>query len=272
MARKGLLLDFGGVMTASLYDRMAEFSVAAGLPADAMRNALRTDEGSAVLALAEAGLAPQRDLEVMLARQLGLPADGLIARLLAPDAMPPRAETADLARRARAAGIPTGLLSNSLGAGGYDIYAGYDLTALFDVVVISHLVGLRKPEPAIFELAAEKLGLAPADCVFVDDTYGHVRAAREAGMAAVHFTGEPSQLAEVEWLIGLPPRREKLPHVEARPAHPAGLPPQARLHRGPPHYPRRPRPRQVTRRSAAVRRSPHAADDEKELGACLDHM
>ena len=203
VAGKGLLLDFGGVLTASLYGRMAEFCVQAGLPADAMTSALRTEEGRAVLARAEAGLAPQRDLEVVLGRQLGLPADGLIARLLAPDAMPPRAETMDLARRARAAGIPTGLLSNSLGPGGYDVYAGYDLAALFDVVVISHLVGLRKPEPAIFELAAEKLGLAPADCVFVDDTRGHVRAARAAGMAAVQFTGEPGQLAEVERLIGL---------------------------------------------------------------------
>jgi FMN phosphatase YigB (HAD superfamily) len=203
VAGKGLLLDFGGVLTASLYGRIAEFCLEAGLPADALTSALRTEEGLAVLARAEAGLAPQRDLEVVLARQLGLPADGLIARLVAVDAMPPRAETADLARRARAAGIPTGLLSNSLGPGGYDIYAGYDLAALFDVVVISHLVRLRKPDRAIFELAAEKLGLAPADCVFVDDTHGHVRGAREAGMAAVHFTGEPGQLAEVERLLGL---------------------------------------------------------------------
>ena len=72
MTGKGLLLDFGGVLTASLYGRMAEFCVAAGLPADAMTTALRTAEGRALLARAEAGLAPQRDLEVMLARQLGL--------------------------------------------------------------------------------------------------------------------------------------------------------------------------------------------------------
>ena len=203
VAGKGLLLDFGGVMTASLFGRMAEFCVAAGLPADAITSALRTEEGRAVLALAEAGLAPQRDLEAMLAQALGLPADGLFSRLLAADALPPRAEMADLARRARAAGIPTGLLSNSLGPGGYDIYAGYDLAAQFDVVVISHLVGLRKPERPIYELAAEKMGLAPADCVFVDDTRGNVQAARAVGMAAVHFTGEPGQLAEVERLLGL---------------------------------------------------------------------
>ena len=200
---KGLLLDFGGVLTSSLYGRMAEFCVAAGLSPDAIFNALRTEEGRTVLALAEAGLAPQRDLEVMLARELGLPDAGLIARLVALDAMPPRAEMADLARRAQAAGIPTGLLSNSLGGGGYDVYTGYDLPALFDVIVISHEVGLRKPQPPIFKLAADRLGLTPQDCVFVDDTFANVRAAREVGMTAVHFTGEAEQLAEVERLIGL---------------------------------------------------------------------
>jgi putative hydrolase of the HAD superfamily len=201
VAGKGLLLDFGGVVTSSLVKRMAEFCVEFGLPAAAMVDALRSAEGRRVMALAEAGLAPQRDLEVVLARQLGLPDEGLIERLLSP--MLPCAETADLARRARAAGIPTGLLSNSLGAGGYDVYTGYDLPAMFDVIVISHVVGLRKPDRAIFEFAAAKLGVAPRDCVFVDDTLRHVRAAREVGLAAVHFTGEPEQLAEVERLIGL---------------------------------------------------------------------
>jgi putative hydrolase of the HAD superfamily len=200
---KGLLLDFGGVMTSSLFGRMAEFCVEEGLPPDAIVDALRTEEGRTVLALAEAGLAPQRDLEVMIARELGLPDEGLVARLLALDAMPPRAEMADLVRRARAAGIPTGLLSNSLGGGGYDVYTGYDLPALFDVIVISHEVGLRKPERPIFKLAVDRLGLAPQDCVFVDDTFANVRAAREFGMTAVHFTGEAEQLAEVERLIGL---------------------------------------------------------------------
>lgn len=204
MASKGLLLDFGGVLTPSLYGRMADFCVAAGLPADAITEALRTPEGRTVTAQVEAGRLPQRDFEMMLARHLGLPADGLIARLLNSDFRIPRPETVDLARRARAAGLPTGLLSNSWGAGGHDVYTGYDLSALFDVVVISHLVGLRKPERPIFELAAAKLGRAPADCVFVDDTQANVSAARQLGMAAVHFTGEPGQLAEIERLLGLP--------------------------------------------------------------------
>jgi putative hydrolase of the HAD superfamily len=201
-----LLLDFGGVMTSSLHGRMAEFCVAAGLPADAITTALAgTEQARSLTARAEAGLAPQRDFELMLAGQLGLPADGLIAALLDTSAFTPRPETLALARRARAAGVPTGLLSNSWGGGGYDVYAGFDLAAMFDAVVISHVVGLRKPEAPIYELAAARLGVTPADCVFVDDTLANVAAARELGMAAVHFTGEPAQLAEVARLAGLDP-------------------------------------------------------------------
>jgi putative hydrolase of the HAD superfamily len=187
---------------------MADFCVEAGLPADAITEALRTPEGRAVAAQAEAGRLPQRDFEVMLAGQLGQPADGLIARLLNADFRVPRPEAVALASRARAAGLPVGLLSNSWGAGGHDVYTGYALDALFDVVVISHLVGLRTPEHPIFELAAARLGLDPAGCVFVDDTPANVTAAREVGMAAVHYTGEPGQLAEVERLLGLPGQEE----------------------------------------------------------------
>jgi putative hydrolase of the HAD superfamily len=208
VAGRGLLLDFGGVMTSSLHGRMAEFCVAAGLPADAIGRALAgTEQARSVTARAEAGQAPQRDFELMLAGQLGLPADGLIAALLDPAAFTPRPETADLARRARAAGVATGLLSNSWGGGGYDVYTGFDLAAMFDAVVISHEVGLRKPEAPIYELAAARLGLAPADCVFVDDTRRNVAAARALGMAAVHYTGERSELAEVERLLGIGPGR-----------------------------------------------------------------
>ena len=60
-----------------------------------------------------------------------------------------------------------------------------------------------KPEQPIFKLAADRLGVALQDCVFVDDTFANVRAAHAMGMTAVHFTGEAEQLAEVERLIGL---------------------------------------------------------------------
>jgi FMN phosphatase YigB (HAD superfamily) len=74
------------------------------------------------------------------------------------------------AARARAHGIPTGVLSNSWGSGdGYDAYAGYDLERRFDAVMISDQGGMSKPDEEIYRLAAGRLGVEPEECVFADD-------------------------------------------------------------------------------------------------------
>jgi putative hydrolase of the HAD superfamily len=202
VAYQGLILDFGGVITTDFYACLSAFCVREGLAPDAVTRALSViPAGRDTFMAAEAGRVPQRELELMLARQLGVSGEGLIARMLGD--LRTRPEAADLAKRARAAGVATAVLSNSWGIGGYDPYAGYDLAALFDVVVISGQVGLRKPEPPIYELTVAKLGLRPEDCVFVDDTPANLATARHLGMAAVHFTGAPSDFAEIERLIGV---------------------------------------------------------------------
>jgi putative hydrolase of the HAD superfamily len=202
VAYQGLILDFGGVITTDFYACLSAFCVREGLAPDSVTRALGAiPEGRDVFAAAEAGRVPQRELELMLARQLGLPDQDLVARMLAD--LRPRPETADLVKRARAANVATAVLSNSWGIGSYDPYAGYDLAGLFDAVVISAQVGLRKPEAPIYDLTTKKLGLRPEDCVFVDDTPANLVAARQLGMAAVHFTGAPSDLGEIERLIGI---------------------------------------------------------------------
>jgi FMN phosphatase YigB (HAD superfamily) len=80
----------------------------------------------------------------------------------------------DLAARARAADMLVGVLSNSWDGGGYDAYAGYDLEERFDTVVISDQVGMGKPDEAIYRLAADNLGAAPEECVFVDDNSAYL--------------------------------------------------------------------------------------------------
>ena len=84
--------------------------------------------------------------------------------------------------QARRAGIPTGLISNSWVMDHYDRRL---IGELFDVVVISAEVGLHKPQPEIYLLAAERLGLEPADCVFVDDLRENCDGAEAVGMTAV---------------------------------------------------------------------------------------
>ncbi len=100
----------------------------------------------------------------------------------------------------RAAGIRTGLVSNSWGTA---LYESADLQALFDVLVISGEVGLRKPDPAIYALAAERIGLAPEACVFVDDLGGNLKPARAMGMLTIRHETAAQTIPELEAALGI---------------------------------------------------------------------
>ena len=107
-------------------------------------------------------------------------ADGLLTRMLA--ASRPDPVMYQLIRDLRGKGVRTALLSNSWGPNGYE---RQDFPHLFDAVVISAEVGMRKPEPRIFYHAAELLNTAPDQCVFVDDLETNVKAAASLGITGV---------------------------------------------------------------------------------------
>jgi epoxide hydrolase-like predicted phosphatase len=106
----------------------------------------------------------------------------------------------DALRRAKRAGVRTGLISNSWGKGRYD---RSQFPELFDGVVISGEVGIRKPSQEIYRLGAEAVGLEPADCVFVDDLPGNLKPARALGMATVHHVSAEETVPELERLLGV---------------------------------------------------------------------
>jgi putative hydrolase of the HAD superfamily len=124
--------------------------------------------------------------------------EGLIARLFA--GMQPDEAMFDAVAAARSAGVRTGLVSNSWGEEGYDRTR---FGELFDVLVISGEIGIRKPAPEIYALAAEKLGLEPERIVFVDDLAGNLKPARAIGMATVLHRDAGSTLAELEEHLGV---------------------------------------------------------------------
>jgi putative hydrolase of the HAD superfamily len=199
---RGLILDFGGVITTDFYGALSAFCIREGLAADAFVHVLRDiPEGCAALAAVESGHIPQWEYEKIIAQLLGVDGRGLLGRALAD--LRPRPEVLDLVRRARVAGIRVGVLSNSWGSGEYDPYDGYDMTSVFDAVVISDRVGLRKPDPEIYLRAAEEMGVAVAECVFVDDTAANLPGAQRLGMAVVHFTDATAGIAEIEGLLGI---------------------------------------------------------------------
>ena len=103
-------------------------------------------------------------------------------------------------RDLRQRGVRTGLVSNSWGEEGYD-RARFD--ELFDVLVISGELGIRKPAPEIYALAAERLGRPPERCVFVDDLPGNLRPAAALGMATVLHRDAGATIPRLEALLGI---------------------------------------------------------------------
>lgn len=86
--------------------------------------------------------------------------------------------------------------------------SGLDVHSMFDVVVESAVVGARKPEPRIFAIACEQLGIEPPEAVFLDDLGANLKGARELGMTTIKVDETLSALRELEEVLGL-----KLPHL-----------------------------------------------------------
>jgi putative hydrolase of the HAD superfamily len=101
----------------------------------------------------------------------------------------------------REAGLRTGLLSNSWGMADYPRHL---FPSMFDVVVISGEVGMRKPEERIFRHAVGLLGLTPEECLFIDDIDVNVTAAEDVGMTGVLHTDPDATIARLGEILGLP--------------------------------------------------------------------
>lgn len=250
-ALRGLVIDWGGVLTASLDGAMAEWADREGVDFAHYRDVMaqwvgrrdsgaRPDDETVAAATAgrqgsgegvsvvegvsvaeleqspdagpagispvhrlERGEMPVAEFETVLAAELSrrgspVPAPGLLGRLLAGLGGLDERMIA-LVWRVRSAGLRTALLSNSWG----DHYPEELWEGLFDDVVISGRVGLRKPEARIFTLTAERLGLPVAACVMVDDLPGNVYGAVAAGMVGVLHRSYEETAAELEALLGV---------------------------------------------------------------------
>jgi epoxide hydrolase-like predicted phosphatase len=197
---RGLLVDYGGVLTTDVFASFDAFCAASGLPPGTVRDLFRSDATArALLAGLEDGTISDTSFASDFAALLGVSPDGLIDRLMA-EAGDDKAML-DFVRTARAAGIRTGLVSNSWGVDRYDRAL---LAELFDGVVISGEVGLRKPSPEIYALGAEAVGLPPAACVYVDDLPGNLKPARALGMTTLHHRSAADTIAALRPLLGLP--------------------------------------------------------------------
>jgi putative hydrolase of the HAD superfamily len=197
---RGLLVDYGGVLTTNVFDSFRAYCEAEGLEPSALVDLFRFDpETRRQLRRVETGQIDENDFAKVLAGMLGVKDHrGLVQRLFS--GMRPDERMVEAVRRARTAGVRTGLISNSIGTGGYDRSS---FPELFDAVVISAEEGVHKPQPAIYRLGAERAGLPPEQCVFVDDLRENCEGAEAVGMTAVLHRGAASTLPRLGELLGV---------------------------------------------------------------------
>lgn len=213
---EAVLFDFGGVLTSSPFDTFARYEAANGLADGFIRSVNATDHHDnawARLERSEIGFDEFCDTFEAEARRAGGRVDA--RELLAALSMSLRPAMVEAVRRCRTV-AKTGLLTNNFSTvgehppvGGQTVPGHNEETtlgevlALFDVVVESSVVGVRKPDPRIYLLACERLGVDPARAVFLDDLGINLKTARRLGMRTIKV-GDPDQaIAELEGVVGV---------------------------------------------------------------------
>jgi putative hydrolase of the HAD superfamily len=209
MRVSAVVFDLGGVVTESPMTAFAAYEAEAGLPDGLIRRLNSTDPDSNAWAryerreLDEAGFRAAFEAE---AAAVGATVDaGRVLAALHGDVRPAMVAAV---RRLRAAGLPLALVSNNVApmerTGGLG-----ELLELFDVVVESSVEGVRKPEPAIYDLALQRLSgaagrpIVPGDCAYLDDLGINLKPARALGMHTIKVVDPGAALAELSALTGL---------------------------------------------------------------------
>ena len=212
---RAVLFDFGGVILSSPFDAFARYERENGLPRGLIRelNSTNPDTNAwARLERSEVDLGQFAELFEDEARAAGHEVDGrAVLGLLGGEVRPAMVEAL---RRCKER-LLTGLLTNNFvsGARGQEGAAEdptgragkiAEIMGLFDVVVESSKVGVRKPDPRFYEVACEMLGIAPAEAVFLDDLGVNLKPARAMGMTTIKVVDPDDAIAELEEVVGFP--------------------------------------------------------------------
>lgn len=210
-----MLFDFGGVILSSPFEAFNRYEDEVGLPLDTIRRINSTNPDTNAWARFERGeLSPSAFVEVfeIEARELGFEVDG--SRVVASLRGVIRPAMVEALRRC-SANFKTAMLTNNFAPPGDesgteamvlsdgDGNSLAEIHALFDEIVESSVVGVRKPEPRFYEIACERLGVEPAECVFLDDLGINLKPARAMGMQTIKVVDPDVALDELEAIVGI---------------------------------------------------------------------
>jgi epoxide hydrolase-like predicted phosphatase len=207
---EAVISDFGGVLTTPLLASFAAVQDRTGIPMESLGTAMSRiaeREGEHPLFELERGHIAETDFLAILATEL----EGELGHRpelhrfseIYFEALHPNEPMIEVMRRARADRRRMALLTNNVREWEPRWRTMLPVDDIFEFVVDSAFVGMRKPEPGIYELTLERLeGVAPEACLFVDDVDVNCDAARELGLNAVHFRSNEQAIGEIEALLG----------------------------------------------------------------------
>ena len=206
MPIRAVLFDFGGVILTSPFESFSRYEAANGLPDGFLRaiNARNPDDNAwARLERNEVDMAGFCELFEAEAKAAGHAVSGSeVLSLLAGDLRP---EMVEAVRRC-AEQLRTGLLTNNfVGMRSADADHPFsEVLDLFDEIVESSQVGVRKPDPRFYDHACERLAIEPAEAVFLDDLGVNLKPARAMGMTTIKVDDPAVAIAELEQVVGFP--------------------------------------------------------------------
>ena len=208
MTIEAVIWDFGGVLTTSPFEAFARFESARGLPAGIIRRINAANHLENAWAKFERAEVDLEAFDRLFAAESLLAGAELRGRdvlpLLSGELRP---EMVEALRRVKA-NFKTGCITNNLpnnaigSASGRSLYIA-EVMALFDHIIESAKIGLRKPDPRIYRMMVEALAVDPSRCVYLDDLGVNLKPARDMGMTTIKVINAPQAIAELEAATGL---------------------------------------------------------------------
>ncbi|MGB5949394.1 MAG: HAD-IA family hydrolase [Parvibaculum sp.] len=209
---EAVIWDFGGVLTSSPFEAFNRFEAERGLPKDFIRSINATNPDTNAWALFERSECTLDEFDALFAEEAA--AKGATVRgrevveLLSGDIRP---EMVEALKRCKAR-VKVGCITNNVAAGSGAGMARSEskaaqvaeIMSLFDHVIESSKAGIRKPDPRIYEMACEALGVTPAGSVYLDDLGINLKPAALLGMKTIKVTSAAQALAELEQAVGFP--------------------------------------------------------------------
>lgn len=209
---EAVIWDFGGVLTSSPFEAFARYETARGLPKDFIRGINATNPDTNAWALFERSEVTLDQFDELFAKEAMAKGHDVrgraVVELLSGDIRP----AVVAALKACKARVKVGCITNNVPAGkGAGMARSADqaaqvaeVMALFDHVIESSKLGIRKPDPRIYELACETLKVSPANCVYLDDLGINLKPAKALGMTTIKVGDPAVALAELEAAVGFP--------------------------------------------------------------------